>query len=94
MMTVAQACVVIAVLLFLAALGMVISWLRGTPDEFREVRPRDPACGRRVCAWCVPHRDLGPAPGVPAGVITHECCAECLVRERARIERLFPEVKS
>lgn len=40
-----------------------------------------PACGRRVCAWCVPPRDLGPAPGLEAGKTTHGMCRECQVRE-------------
>ena len=34
-------------------------------------------CGRRICAWCVPHRDLGPAPSLAAGQITHGICEEC-----------------
>lgn len=38
-------------------------------------------CGRRVCAWCVPMRDLGPAPELPAGVSTHGICEECQRRE-------------
>ena len=38
-------------------------------------------CGRRVCAWCVPMRDLGPEPELPAGVSTHGICDACLGRE-------------
>lgn len=44
-----------------------------------------PACGRRVCAWCEPQRDLGPAPDVPAGRVTHGICPACLAVEKARI---------
>lgn len=34
-------------------------------------------CGRRVCSWCVPNRDLGPCPGIPAGQISHTMCDQC-----------------
>ena len=30
--------------------------------------------GRRVCVWCTPHHDLGPAPGV-AGETSTMCAA-------------------
>ena len=40
-----------------------------------------PECGRRVCAHCVPMRDMGPAPGLPAGAVTHGICAACLERD-------------
>lgn len=46
-----------------------------------------PTCGRRVCAWCVPMRDLGPAPDLAAGETTHGICEECaraLVQEEPR----------
>lgn len=33
--------------------------------------------GRRVCAWCVPQRDIGTAHGLPVGKVTHTCCPEC-----------------
>ena len=32
-------------------------------------------CGRRVCAWC--KRDLGPAPTLKAGEVTHGICPKC-----------------
>lgn len=34
-------------------------------------------CGRRVCAWCVPQRDLGPAHELCCGDVTHGICKEC-----------------
>lgn len=37
-------------------------------------------CGRRVCAWCAPMRDLGPCLGIAPGAESHTFCAECLVR--------------
>jgi hypothetical protein len=36
-----------------------------------------PACGRRVCAWCTPQRDMGPAPELAPGKITHGICPDC-----------------
>lgn len=47
-------------------------------------RQAEAACGRRVCAWCKPQRDLGPAPKLPVGAVTHGMCPECERRE-------FPE---
>ena len=37
----------------------------------------DPTCGRRVCAFCEPPRDMGPAPGLAFGDVTHGICAAC-----------------
>ena len=37
-------------------------------------------CGRRVCAWCKPPRDLGPAPSIPAGKVSHGICASCAAK--------------
>ena len=37
----------------------------------------DGKCGRRVCAWCVPPRDLGPDPKIAAGEVTHGLCPAC-----------------
>lgn len=34
-------------------------------------------CGRIVCAWCKPMRDLGPAWGLPKGKDTHGICPTC-----------------
>lgn len=42
---------------------------------------RKPKCGRVVCAWCKPQRDIGPALLMPAGEITHGICPECMKRE-------------
>ncbi len=44
-----------------------------------------PECGRRVCAWCQPQRDLGPAPGLAAGKVTHGVCPECFERQMAEL---------
>jgi len=35
------------------------------------------SCGRRVCAFCVPPRDMGPAPRLAFGDVTHGICAAC-----------------
>ncbi len=37
----------------------------------------DGKCGRRVCAWCVPPRDLGPDPKIAAREVTHGMCPAC-----------------
>jgi hypothetical protein len=37
----------------------------------------EPSCGRRVCAFCEPPRDMGPAPGLAFGDVTHGICAAC-----------------
>ena len=37
----------------------------------------DRKCGRRVCAWCVPPRDLGPEPKIAVGEVTHVLCPVC-----------------
>lgn len=42
---------------------------------------RTPKCGRLVCAWCKPQRDLGPSPLMRVGEITHGICPECRQRE-------------
>lgn len=55
--------------------------IRAHREPLEPLRPE--LCGRRVCAWCVPPRDLGPAPGVPAGSETTGICPECYARERA-----------
>lgn len=39
--------------------------------------------GRRVCAWCA--EDLGVAPGLAAGEVTHGICAACQARVMAQI---------
>lgn len=46
-----------------------------------------PQCGRRVCAWCVPPRDLGHALELPAGAVTHGMCAACRQREFGAVLR-------
>ncbi len=42
--------------------------------------------GRRVCVWCTPEHDLGPAEGIPDGQTTHGMCpaAEARVDEQIR----------
>lgn len=37
----------------------------------------DRNCGRVVCAWCKPNRDMGPAHGLKRGQITHGICPKC-----------------
>ena len=37
----------------------------------------DQTCGRRVCAFCVPPRDMGPAPRLAFGDVTHGICPAC-----------------
>lgn len=37
----------------------------------------DGECGREICAWCVPPRDIGPAPGFQLGEFTHGICPAC-----------------
>lgn len=51
-----------------------------------------PACGRRVCAWCTPQRDLGPAPELAVGKITHGICEQCLAAQLAEVP-LPPDVE-
>ena len=43
------------------------------------------ACGGRVCAWCC--RDLGPAPALPAGKVTHGICPACFAEQMASVDR-------
>lgn len=43
-----------------------------------EPKPEDRNCGRKVCAWCKPARDLGPAHGLARGQITHGICPTCM----------------
>lgn len=45
----------------------------------------EPACGRVVCAWCVPPRDLRAAPELPAGKVTHGMCPECFAAQMAEV---------
>ncbi len=55
-----------------------------------EAKPEPvPACGRRVCAWCKPPREIGTAPELPAGAVTHGMCATCERREFP--ERFLPK---
>lgn len=41
--------------------------------------------GRRVCAWC--GRDLGAAPGLPDGDVTHGMCTACKRRFDEELDR-------
>lgn len=34
-------------------------------------------CGRVVCGWCKPVRDMGPAVGLARGKVTHGICPTC-----------------
>lgn len=45
--------------------------------ERRRRERRERNCGRYVCAWCMPQRDLGPAWKLPAGETSHGICGEC-----------------
>jgi hypothetical protein len=45
---------------------------RGAETEVAEDK-----CGRVLCAWCVPPRDMGPAPGFQTGEFTHGICPAC-----------------
>ena len=51
------------------------------PDEAAD----EMAFGRRVCSWC--EADIGPAPWLPEGQITHGACAPCAERLLAEAER-------
>lgn len=42
-----------------------------------EAEVAEEKCGRLICAWCVPPRDLGPAPGFQPGEFTHGICPGC-----------------
>jgi hypothetical protein len=53
-------------------------------------RKQAAACGRMVCAWCVPMRDIGPAPGIAAGKVSHGMCPVCLEMQMAEVTRRFP----
>ena len=35
--------------------------------------------GRKICSWCG-GGDMGPAPGIAPGCITHGICPECKVK--------------
>lgn len=52
-------------------------------------------CGRRECAWC--GKDLGPAPGINEGEVTHGICTVCVAKEMGALSLLpttkFDEVK-
>ncbi len=66
------------------AAAAVLAVLGNRAYEFLARKPwrrRVPKCGRVVCAWCKPQRDIGPAPLMPEGEITHGICQECRQRE-------------
>ena len=42
-----------------------------------EVEVAEDNCGRLICAWCVPPRDMGAAPGFHVGEFTHGICPVC-----------------
>jgi hypothetical protein len=46
-------------------------------EESEESKGAEGACGRQICAWCVPPRDLGPAIGFQPGELTHGICPTC-----------------
>lgn len=46
----------------------------------RRIEMAEANCGRRVCAWCAPMRDLGPCPGIAAGQESHTVCRDCELR--------------
>jgi hypothetical protein len=48
-------------------------------------------CGRVVCAWCVPMRDLRPAPELPAGKITHGICPACFAAQMTEVAAAHQE---
>jgi hypothetical protein len=88
MLVAAKFCIGIFITLALVALGMLVAVLRGrmsTSTSTSTSRSTRPECGRVVCAWCVPMRDLGPAPGLAAGLTTHGICGGCLDGELAKL---------
>jgi hypothetical protein len=50
-------------------------------------------CGRRVCAWCVPPRDMGPAPLLAAGRVTHGICEACAASMKPAAEQVAAVVR-
>jgi hypothetical protein len=62
-------------------------------EPLQELLAPAPSCGRRICAWCVPMRDLGPAPELPAGQETHGMCDPCYAREMVALALNCPEVR-
>ncbi len=42
-----------------------------------EIKVAEEKCGRFICAWCVPPRDMGPARGFQAGEFSHGICPGC-----------------
>jgi len=57
--------------------GEVSSYTRMQRDQGRAVIGS--SVGRAVCMVC--QRDLGPREEIPAGQVTHGCCAGCAMRE-------------
>jgi hypothetical protein len=55
-------------------------------DESEWYNGEPAPCGRRVC--CVCKTDMGPAPGIPDGEITHTYCPICKESELAKIRNL------
>ena len=43
-------------------------------------------CGRRICSYC--KIDLGPAPGLEPGELTHGACPECYARVMQELDGL------
>lgn len=96
MLVAAKFCIGIFITLALVALGMLVAVLRGrtsasTSKSTSKNTSQRPACGRVVCAWCVPMRDLGPAPGIAAGLTTHAICEGCLAHELEVLAKLSPK---
>jgi hypothetical protein len=50
--------------------------------------------GRRVCCWCNPHHDIGPAPGLKAGEVTHTACEAARDRALAELEKLTAKISA
>ena len=42
-------------------------------------------CGRRVCSYC--KIDLGPAPGLEPGELTHGACPECYAKIMKELDK-------
>ena len=58
--------------------------------SFLKKRKREniPECGRRVCSYC--KIDIGPAPGLKFGELTHGACPECYTRVMNELDKHDP----
>ena len=64
---------------------------RTAPGRENDFRVTD--CGRRVCAWCVPPRDMGPALSLPVGRVTHGICDACAAMMKPAAEQVAAVVR-